>query len=140
MTEGAVLVDTGPLVAFMVAEDRHHQWAAERFRELRAPLVTCEPVLTETFHLLARLRGGARRFFDLLATGLLSVEFDVLAERQALDRLTAKYADLPMSLADACLVRMVECRSHAAVFTVDGHFRIYRQHGRRAIPTIMPSA
>jgi len=137
--ERQVIVDTGPLVAFLVADDQHHAWAAERFRELPAPLWTCEPVLTETFHLLRKLRGGGRRFFELLASGLLAVEFELVAEHAALARLVAKYADLPMSLADACLVRMVERHPGAIVFTVDRHFAIYRQQGRRQIPTIMPT-
>lgn len=103
------------------------------------PLLTCEPVLTETFHLVSRLRNGSRRFFQLLGTGALSVEFDVMAEQEALARLARKYADLPMSLADACLVRMAEANADSSVFTLDRHFRIYRKHGRQLIPTVMPS-
>ena len=40
--KGEIIVDTGPLVAFLVGNDRHHSWAAERFRELRAPFLTCD--------------------------------------------------------------------------------------------------
>lgn len=138
MPDPAVIVDTGPLVAFLVADDRYHSWAVERFKELPAPFLTCEPVLTETYHLLRRLRLGEQRFFELLARGLLEVDFDLVAEHAALSTLTAKYRDLPMSLADACLVRMVERHPGATVFTVDRHFQVYRHHGRRRIPTIMP--
>ena len=138
MAERPIVVDTGPLVAFLVADDHHHAWAVERFKELRAPFLTCEPVLTETYHLLRRLRLGEQRFFELLARGLVEVDFDLVAEHAALASLTAKYRDLPMSLADACLVRLVELHPGATVFTVDRHFRIYRHHGRRHIPTIMP--
>ena len=74
----------------------------------------------------------------LLNRGLLRVEFDLMAERQSLDRLVQKYADLPMSLADACLVRMTELNDKAVVCTLDRHFQIYRKHGRQTIPTIMP--
>jgi uncharacterized protein len=136
----AIIADTGPLVAFLVADDSYHPWAVERFKELRAPFLTCEPVLTETYHLLHRLRMGEQRFFELLGRGLLRVEFDLVAEHAALAALTAKYRDLPMSLADACLVRMVEQHPGSTVFTVDRHFRVYRHHGRRHIPTIMPPA
>ncbi len=49
-----------------------------------------------------------------------------------------KYKDLPMSLADASLVRLAERHSGSSVFTLDSHFRIYRKHGRQQIPVIMP--
>jgi predicted nucleic acid-binding protein len=133
-----VLVDTGPLVAFLVETDSHHTWAVKRFRELPAPFLTCEPVLTETFYLVSRLHNGRRRFFELLDSGLLNVEFAVLTERDALRKLVHKYADLPMSLADACVVRMSEQIDGAVVFTTDSDFRAYRKNGRQLIPLIMP--
>lgn len=133
-----VIVDTGPLVAFLVADDRHHSWAVARFRELPAPFLTCEPVLTETFHLLSRLTDGPERFFELVGSGLVVVDFGLMAEREALKKLVRKYSDLPMSLADACVVRMAELYRGARVFTVDSDFGVYRQSGRRQIATIMP--
>jgi predicted nucleic acid-binding protein len=138
--DGRVIVDTGPLVAFLVKEDVYHSWAVEQFKKLAAPFITCEPVLTEAFYLLHRLKDGDKRFFALLDSGLLRVEFELMGEQEALSRLVRKYDDLPMSLADACVVRMAEIFSKASVFTVDGHFRIYRKHGRQVIPTIIPPA
>ena len=49
-----------------------------------------------------------------------------------------KYADLPMSLADACLVRMTEMLTSAVLLTTDTDFRIYRRHGRQSVPLVMP--
>jgi predicted nucleic acid-binding protein len=91
-----VIVDTGPLVAFLVETDLHHEWAVEQFRNLPAPLSTCEPVLTEAFYLVSRLRHGRARFFELLASGLLNVELDLLAKHPALRKLVLKYSDLPI--------------------------------------------
>jgi uncharacterized protein len=133
-----VIVDTGPLVAFLVQTDLHHNWAVEQFRNLQAPLLTCEPVLTEAFYLVSRLRSGSIRFFELLASGVVNVEFDLLTEHEALRKLVLKYADLPMSLADACLVRMTELIDDATVLTVDYHFRTYRKNGRQMIPLLIP--
>jgi predicted nucleic acid-binding protein len=135
---GKVIVDTGPLVAFLVETDSHHVWAVERFQELPAPFVTCEPVLTETLYLVSRLHNGPRRFFELLGSGLLDIEFALLAECEALRKLIHKYADLPMSLADACVVRMTEQSDGAVVFTTDPDFPAYRKNGRQLIPLIMP--
>ena len=133
-----ILVDTGPLVAILVGTDLHHAWAVEQLPELPAPFVTCEPVLAETFYLVSRLPNGPRRFFELLGSGLLKGGFNVLVEREALQKLIYKYNDLPMSLADACLVRMAEQIQDAVVFTTDSDFRTYRKNGRQIIPLIMP--
>jgi len=138
VTERGVIADTGPLVAFLVREDLHHDWAVEQFKVLPAPFLTCEPVLTEAFHLVRRLKGGKERFFELLGSELFTVEFELVGEQEALSKLVRKYDDAPMSLADACVVRLAESAPKASVFTVDSHFRIYRKHGRQVIPTIMP--
>lgn len=138
--EVPILVDTGPLVAWLLNEEAHHAWVVERFRELPAPFLTCESVLSETFFLVRRLTQSSFRFVELLEIPLLSVSFDLREEKQAVGELMRKYADLPMSLADACLVRMAELHDRAAVFTLDRQFRIYRKHGRRSIPTIAPWA
>ena len=52
--------------------------------------------------------------------------------------LLRKYADVPMSVADACLVRMAEVTAHSTVLTLDRGFRVYRKHGRQVIPLLMP--
>lgn len=41
-------------------------------------------------------------------------------------------------LVDACLVRIAELVSGSRVLTLDSDFEIYRMHGRRVIPSIMP--
>jgi uncharacterized protein len=133
-----VIADTGWLVAYLVEEDLQHEWAVQQFRELHVPYLTCEAVLTETSHLASKLHNGTVRFLNLLETGILTVPFQLMGEREAVDALARKYADLPMSLADACLVRMAELNDGAAVCTLDHHFRIYRKNGRQKVPVIMP--
>ena len=109
MSGPSVIVDTGPLVAYLVKGDQFHRWAVEKFDELDAPFVTCEPVLTETFFLLARFPGAVQRYFELLDSGLLVVDFAVLDQRAALGKLMKKYEDLPMALADACQAPTCAC-------------------------------
>ncbi len=53
-------------------------------------------------------------------------------------RLMQKYADVPMSLADACPVRMTEALSDCVILTTDADFRIYRRHSRQVVPCVMP--
>ena len=138
MSSAVTLVDTGVLVALLNRKEQHHIWAAEKTRTLSAPLLTCEPVLTETYFLLSPLPDGPLRFFEFLKSGMLHADLSVIAEREALWKLIHKYEDLPMSLADACLVRLAELHPTASVFTLDSHFRVYRKNGRQQIPVIMP--
>jgi len=138
VNNAGVLVDTGPLVAFLRKAEANHEWVAEKFEEFPAPFLTCEAVLAETFFLVSRQPDGPRRFFDLLGSGLLEVDFSVIDEHEALWKLIRKYEDLPMSLADACLVRLAELNPKVSIFTLDAHFRIYRKHGRQQIPVIIP--
>ena len=134
-----VIVDTGPLVAILVKTDRYHTWSVDRLRELRPPFLTCEAVLAETAHLVRKVPQGPDRFIDLLMSDLLQIDLDIMAERTAIVRLLRRYADRPMSLADACLVRLAEMHDGASILTVDGDFAVYRKHGRRAIPVIAPA-
>ena len=137
MSRSGVIVDTGPLVAFLRESEDSHEWVAEKFAELPAPFLTCEPVMAEVFFLVARQPTGPRRFFDLLGSGLLKVDFSLAEERESLWKLIQKYEDIPMSLADASLVRLAELHPGSSVFTLDSHFRVYRKNGRQQIPVIM---
>ena len=49
-----------------------------------------------------------------------------------------KYADIPMSLANACLVRMGETLAEPIILTTDADFRVYRRHGRQVVPCMTP--
>lgn len=135
----ATLADTGPIVAFLNARDRHHRWAVEAMGRLRPPLVTCESVLSEAAYLVRSLPEGGARVMELVARGVLRVDFDVEREAAALSRLLRRYASLPMDFADACLVRLSEIHADSVVFTLDSEFRdVYRRNGRQVIPTLSP--
>ena len=134
----SVVVDTGPIVAFLDADDRYHDWAKVEFARLRPPLLTCEAVLTEACFLVDRGGGDPNGVVQLVERGILSVIrlFDV--EAPSIARLMRRYKNVPISFADACLVRLVELTLQATLFTVDSDFEIYRQKGRRLIPLLAP--
>ena len=136
----AAIVDTGPLVAFFDRAEQHHRWVAERIEELDAPLLVCEPVLAETMYLLARHAKAQDAMFELVQNGALRVAFRIDEHVGALRTLLQKYRDTPMSLADACIVRMSEIHDRHAVLTLDSDFLIYRKHGRASLALIHPSA
>lgn len=133
-----VIIDTGPLVALLNETETWHRWATEQAAELRWPFLTCEPVITEACFLLARIPNGPQRVMEALSRGDIVLNFALQDHVESVLALMAKYADQPMSLADACLVRMAELHPQARVFTLDRHFRIYRMHGRKTVPVIMP--
>jgi uncharacterized protein len=132
------IVDTGPLVAFFDRSDRHHHWAVESVNEIDAPLLVCEPVLTETMYLLAPYGKAQDALLALLQNSALVVAFRIEEHVVNLRSLTQKYRDRPMSLADACIVRMAEIYSRHAVLTLDSDFSIYRKHGRLPLALIRP--
>ena len=133
-----LLCDTGPLAAFFNRNDQHHSWAAEQLDRIFQPLLTCEAVVSETVFLLQGDALPADPVFEMIERGKLLVQFSAEEHWPDLRRLVRKYSDLPMSLADACLVRMAELAGPCQVFTTDRHFRIYRRHGRHLVPLLTP--
>lgn len=133
-----VVADSGPLVAFLDRRDPWHSWACACIRELAEPMLTCEAVLSETLHLTEHCDPSGRTVFELLRAGGLRLAFSLEAHLEAVSHLLLKYQDGPISLADACLVRMTELHDGARVFTLDSDFRRYRRHGRQTIPLIFP--
>ena len=138
MKRGPSLLDTGPLVSFLASGLRHHAWAVEQWKRLRPPLLTCEPVLTEASFLLKREGHEADALFSLLERGVIRIGLTVQDEQTDLRALMRRYRNRPMSLADACLVRLSEMHTAGEVFTLDSDFRMYRRNGNRVIPVLMP--
>lgn len=130
------LVDAGFLLALINLRDSHHNWAAAMAARHPPPWKTCEAVLSETFHLLGPRKG---KLSALLQREALTTGFDLSQNLDPVLALIRKYADVPMSLADACLVRMSETVADPILLTTDTDFRIYRRHSRQAIPAILPT-
>jgi predicted nucleic acid-binding protein len=134
----AVLVDAGPLVALLDASDSHHDWAEEQFRHLPGPLATCEPAMAEAFYLLRNLRPAQDKILEWIERRVLIFPMPLDKEARAVRKLWARYQNVPMSLADACLVRMSELSPRARICTVDSDFHIYRKNGGKPLDLIIP--
>jgi len=132
------LVDTGPLVALLCADDRHHHWAVEQSRHAPATVFTCDAVISEALFLLKRAGHDADPLFALVEIGFLRSEFDFHAEYLRTRDLLRRYRERPMAFADACLVRLTEMTTDSCVWTVDSDFEFYRKHGRRTISLVAP--
>ena len=131
-----VLVDAGFVVALLSRRDTHHPWAAAQAPQFAPPWSTCESVLSEAFHLVGAR--GMPGLSALLRRGSLLVAFDLANNLEPVLKLMQKYSDVPMSLADACLVRMTETLADPLVLTTDTDFRIYRRHSRHVVPCMTP--
>jgi predicted nucleic acid-binding protein len=133
-----VILDAGPIVAYFDVNEEHHKWCVRQFASLRPPLFSCESVIAEAVYLVDARRGDSSRLFRFLREKIIQLPFQLEMEIEAVMELRLRYADLPMDLADACLVRMTEKYRNCRVFTLDGDFRVYRRHGRQVIPLIFP--
>ena len=132
-----LLVDAGFLVALLSRRDSHHQWAITQAPDHALPWRTCEAVLSEAFHLLGTR--GAPALGAMLRRRALIAAFDLDNDVEAVLKLLQKYSNVPMSLADACLVRMSETLADPIILTTDSDFRIYRRHSRQIVPCLLPA-
>ena len=133
-----VIIYTGPLVALLNRRDRHHTWVREVLDAVEPPLFTCEAVVSEACFVLGRMPGAQDAVFALLSDGVMQIDFRLRDEIDAIRALMRKFSSVPMSVADACLVRMTELDAKSRVLTLDDDFRIYRRNRRQLIPTVMP--
>ena len=134
---GNLLVDAGFLVALLSRRDSHHPWAVTQATQHPPPWRTCEAVLSESFHLLGTR--GISGLSALLQRRAVFANFDFNDDMESVLKLLQKYVDVPMSLADGCLVRMTETLPGPLLLTTDSGFRIYRRHSRQIIPVVTPS-
>ncbi len=138
MAATRVILDTGPLIGYLSRNDQHHEWAIECWRALSDPLWTCEAVLSEAIFVLQSERANPEPILRLVERRIIRLDFVMNDHRVDVVRLLRKYADQPMSMADACLVRMAEVADPCQVFTTDRDFQVYRRKGRHVIPLLSP--
>ena len=133
-----IIVDAGPLIAFFLATDRHHHWAAEIFKTIPPPLFTTESAVTEAAYFLIAAGASAGRLLDWIESGDLKIPFQLPEHAGAVAALMDKYGER-MDLADATLVRLSELFDDCQVLTTDyADFTVYRRHGRQVIPLLAP--
>ena len=133
-----VIIDAGPLVALINARDTYHTWTVEQLKQASGPLLTCEAALSEAVFLLRKIPGGASQIGGMLRSGGLKSVFCLNDEIVPVCDLLRKYADVPMSLADACLVRMSELFPKHRVMSLDSDFHVYRRNRQQAVPLLTP--
>ena len=121
-------------------DDEHHRWARETVGALRSTLVTCEAVVAEVSFLCARNRVRPEALFEMLETGAMRVEETLVTAPSTLTQLMRRWANVPMSIADAGLFALHERIPRSFIVTIDSDFTIYRRIVGRALRTLMPPA
>ena len=134
-----VIVDTGPLVALLNRRDKHHKWVVQQLADIKPPMLTCEAVLAEATYLTRSVPHARVALIEMLGEGFLNIGMALADQHSAILAMVRRYTDVPMSLADACLVRLAELHPQSPVLTLDSDFAVYRKNGRQVITMICPS-
>ncbi len=133
-----ILVDAGPLVALIDADDQHHAKCVATLQTIREPLATVWPAVTEAMYLLADVSGAQDILWEMLERGPLQLIPLHAADVPRMRELMRKYADRPMDMADAALLRAAEREGIRKIFTIDRKdFSVYRLHNRLR-PVLLP--
>ena len=101
-------------------------------------MLTCEAVLAEATYLTRSVPDARVALIEMLGEGFLTISMSLADQHSAILAMVRRYADVPMSLADACLVRLAELHPQSLVLTLDSDFAVYRKNGRQVIKTISP--
>ncbi len=131
------LLDTGCIVAFLDRTEHYHEHCARIVTNLTGPLITCEAVIMESCYLLRRVPGASDAILDDVRKGTYQMPFKLSARAADVAYLMRKYADVPMDLADACLVDLATQTGSGRILTLDTDFRIYRWGRNRAFDLLI---
>ena len=133
-----ILLDAGPFVALVDADDQYHDQCVATLREIREPVATVWPSFTEAMYLVNDLPAAQEALWEMLLRGAVRLLPLDLADIPRMRQLMRKYLDRPMDLADAALLRVAEREGIRTFFTIDRKdFSVYRLHGRIR-PTVIP--
>lgn len=121
-----ILLDTGVIVALFDSTDQFHRLCDESTAHLTQPLVTCEAVITEACFLLRGYPEAIEAILGNIERGIFQLPFQLSNSAAAIQVIRAKYADLPASLADACLIQLADELDTGQILTLDRHFGRYR--------------
>jgi uncharacterized protein len=127
VNRAGILLDTGPIVALLSANDTNHRRAVQVFAETTPPFRCCEAVLAEACFLMRKVDpAGPAEVLALGRKGVYEIAVSLAEQGPGVESLLRKYADRPISLADACLIRSAELHDESRIFSFDADFRVYR--------------
>lgn len=135
-----IMADTGFWLALANRKDQYHPLAISKLNQLKEPLITTHPVITETCYLLLNKLGNYAQcnFMEMWYSGAFQVFELKQFHAERVKELMEKYANLPMDLADASLIILSENLGHGRILTVDQRdFAIYRWKNKYSFNNIL---
>lgn len=133
-----ILIDSGPLVAFLASSEKYHRWVLEQLSELNGTLITTESVLSEVVFLLKSNPLVLKALQQMIDQHLLMIAPSLSQAPQDCFNMLVKYADLPASVADVSLTTLHETTSNSVIFTLDSDFLIYKTNSGEPLKLIAP--
>jgi predicted nucleic acid-binding protein len=124
-----IVLDTGPLVAALNTQDKHHEQSVNLLRTRPGQLLVPAPVLTEVCWLLDSTRGpeAEAAFLDAVAHGELDLVALTVFDVHRMAELVRRYADLRLGAVDASVIAVAERLNITDVATLDRrHFTVVR--------------
>jgi predicted nucleic acid-binding protein len=128
------LLDTGPLVAYLDANDSAHETVTSCLDGFTGALATTGAVVTEAMYFVSTAARGPSMLAAFVAgSGARIYDLSQPPELNAAAELMEHYADTPMDFADATLVLLAEALGVRDILTLDRRgFSTYRTRGRQA--------
>ncbi len=136
----ATLLDTGVIVALLDRDERRHLQCVEVVSDIVGPLATCEAVIAESCYLLRRTHGAPEAVIRNVANGVFQTPVRLVDQTASIEKLLKKYRNVPMDLADACLVDLADQMDTGQILTLDSDFEIYRWRSRRKFQLLVDLA
>jgi uncharacterized protein len=130
------LIDAGPLIALFNKNDKYHEKIKEFIKNYKGLLTTSWPVITEVCHMLDFNINAQIDFLKWVKLGGLKVEDIETEEIDKIIKLSEKYSDIPMDLADATLIIISERLGIQEIITIDSDYYIYRTTEREMLINI----
>jgi predicted nucleic acid-binding protein len=133
----ATLLDTGVIVALLDRDESHHAQCVEVISDIVGTLVTAEAVIAEACYLLRRIHNAPEAIISNVANGVFQIPLRLADRAASIEKLLRKYRDVPMDMADACLVDLADQMDTGQILTLDSDFEIYRWRSRRKFEVLV---
>jgi len=128
VTPDLTLIDSGPLIALLDANDPLHEeclYVSQHLLTLQ--MATTWPCFAEAMYLLG-IAGGYRyqeKLWRIRHDGRLDIIEITSRETDRMAQLMSMYHESPMDIADASLIAVAEIRGICELFTIDSDFYFY---------------
>lgn len=124
-------------MALLDRSERHHVLCVDTLSDLTGSLVTCEAVVAEACYLLRNMPGAPEAVIRNVANGVFQTPVRLADRAVSIEKLLKKYRNVPMDLADACIVDLADQIGTGRILTLDRDFEVYRWRSRRKFELIV---